>query len=191
MIIARVVTLLGLAVIVQAIGEYSVNGCYQEANEAFGDYGKGLIGSDLVILNSLSASHRLFELRTCVDTTGTLKGLQVMAAVYTESGVTEKIRLTQFGDLAPPSCKVDTFGDAEFVSNFTFYYSKNKLEGISYVTSTGSTQNLGKTKTTDWFNPISSKSFSTTREYEFIGFFGSYSVETVYSLGAIRMRMDC
>jgi hypothetical protein len=67
----------------------------------------------------------------------------------------------------------------------------NKLEGITYNTSASSAQIVGKTKTTDWRNPIKSLSFMTTSEYEFIGFFGSYSTETVYSLGAIRKKVDC
>jgi hypothetical protein len=68
-------TLFGLVMGVMAVGEYSTNGCYQEASEAYGDFGKGLIGSDLILLNNLTAAHSLFELRTCTDTTGSIKGL--------------------------------------------------------------------------------------------------------------------
>jgi hypothetical protein len=106
------------------------------------------------------------------------------------AGVSNEVKLTAFGLIPGSACKAVSFGSGEFVSNFTFYYTKSKIEGFTYMTNGGVSGVMGSLLSTSK-DPIMNLSFVTTQQYPFMGFFGTATSTTLYSLGLIREKTDC
>lgn len=74
--------------------------------------------SDIEILIATTGQHQVYELRTCIDTSNVFKGIQMTLAVFSNDGIAnEKVKLTAFGDLKPPYCKVYTFKKDEVIES--------------------------------------------------------------------------
>jgi|LakMenEpi03Aug12_release.lakeMendotaPanAssembly.Ray.scaffolds.fasta_scaffold4529056_1 hypothetical protein len=57
---SRIAFILLIASGVSAQGRYSGNGCFQEGKTAYGNLNDGTRNTDLRILNTLTAEHRLY-----------------------------------------------------------------------------------------------------------------------------------
>jgi hypothetical protein len=133
-------------------------------------------------LNTLTAEHRLYQIKGCTEGGTTLKGIQLTAAIVGDT-IISKVKLEPFGNIKG-TCKTDTLAAGEYIKELTFYYTNSMVTGVSYTTSTGQQQTLGKISTKKF-------SFAFSTAYNFMGFFGSSSTDQIDSLGAIRMKTDC
>ena len=131
-----------LLVLVRAQQHYSANGCYQEGQVAYGNFTNGQVKTDLGTLDTLSAKHRLYEIKTCTNGKGALNGIQVTAAIFEGNVVRDKVKLNAFGNFTSP-CTSDVFATGEIVRDFVFYYLDSKVLGISYTTSAGNAKAVG------------------------------------------------
>lgn len=98
----------------------------------------------------------------------------------------DRVKLTEFGNLDSNRCFREYLSVDEFIVDFFIHYTSERVIGISYVTSIGIAKVLGK-ESNERFK------FTFNDQYQLIGLFGSSSktAERVYSLGAIRVELDC
>lgn len=136
------------------------DGCFQDGI-SFGST-TGEKRSDANLAVTLSSSHQIYELKACTDGTikdKPLKGLIVTAGVYSDDGkeVEYKTKLTEFGDINPPFCKVVTFAKGERIQELTIFYTDSKVLGFGYLTNQATRFEYGQKKIDDIFNPIQIK----------------------------------
>ena len=138
----NIIGLLILILVVRGQNNISANGCYQEGITAYGNFTNGQVKTDLGTLDTLSAKHRLYEIKTCTNGKGALNGIQVTAAISEGSVIRDKVKLNAFGNFTSP-CTSDVFATGEIVRDFVFYYLDSKVLGISYTTSAGNAKAVG------------------------------------------------
>ena len=109
-------------------------------------------------------------------------------AVFNDDGtVPNRIELNILGDVVPPYCKVDTFKSNEYVTDMTFYFTKDKIAAVGYSTSINTTPLSGKTTGTG----IMTGRVTFNETNNLIGFFGTATSRAVLSLGPIRRDQNC
>lgn len=112
---------------------------------------------------------------------GTLIGLQFGVAIQLE---TDRMKLNAYGKTTDSFCSREGLAVDEFISEFMIHYSSDRVTGISYVSSIGVDRFFGKASTKSF-------KFSFSDQYQLAGLFGTSDDNQIYSLGAVRMKVDC